>query len=195
MENYDHKKLLSPLGFTDEGFEPSLEKVVAGDTRVVTLEQFKITVNRCPELIRSTIIALRHKHDKLVSQAAVTRYLTRQGIQVIQKIHSIKSLKEKKKLAYENGDERARIILSGNIYDFGYRISLTNYRITIYAEEWVRAAITELACDIGTPQETIAIITLITGCLTSKTWIPARHLALMKEELIHFVAWVNGLAT
>ena len=154
----------------------------------------KITINRCPELIRSTISALRHKHEKLTSQAAVTRYLTRQGVQIIQRIPAIKVLKEKKKLAYENGDERDRIILSRNIYDFGCRISLTNYRITIYAESWARAAITELACDIGTQQETVAIITFIAGCLTSQTWIPARHLESMNDELIRFVEWVDGLA-
>ncbi len=195
MENSDHKRLLSPLGFTDEGFDPSLEKVVAGDTRVVTSEQFKITLNRCPELIRSTIIALRYKHEKLVSQAAVTRYLTRQGIQVIQKIPRIKVLKEKKKLAYEIGDERDRILLSRNMYDFGYRISLTSHRIGVYAEEWVRAAITELACDIGTSQETVAIMSLIAACVTSQTWIPARHLVPMKEELLHFLLWIDGLAS
>ena len=194
MENPDHKKLLSQLGFTEDGFEPCLEKAVSKDTRGADGEQLKITINRCPELIRSTIIALRHKHEKLNSQAAVTRYLTKQGIQVIQKIPGIKVLKEKKKLAYEHGNERDRILLSGNIYDFRHRISLTNHRITVYAEEWVRSAITELSCDIGTYQETIAIMTLIAACLTSKTWIPARHLAPIKEELLHFLEWIDGLA-
>lgn len=194
MKNCDYKKLLSPLGFTDDCFEPSLEEVIHRYNRVVEVEHLKLTINRCPELIRSTISALRHKHEKLTSQAAVTRYLTRQGVQIIQRIPAIKVLKEKKRLAYENGDERDRILLSRNMYDFGCRISLTNSRITIYAEDWARAAITELACDIGTHQETIAIITLIAGCLTSQTWIPARHLESMKEELIRFVEWVDGLA-
>ena len=194
MENPDHKKLLSPLGFADDGYEPSLEDSVRGDSRGADGVKLRVTINRCPELIRSTIIALRHKHERLTSQAAVTRYLARQGFQIIQRLSGIKVLKEKQKQAYEHGDERDRILQTKNIYDFGYRISMTSHRLTVYADDWVLSAITELSCDIGTYQETIAIMSLIAACSTSRTWIPARHLTPMMDELIHFAEWINGLA-
>jgi hypothetical protein len=70
---------------------------------------------------------------------------------------------------------------------------MTTNRITVYAAEWVAAGITELACDIGTSLETIAIMSLIAACSTSKEWIPDRHLRLMYNELIHFVIWIDHL--
>jgi hypothetical protein len=194
MENLDPKRLLSAIGFTEHSYDPSLEEFVQRAGVGVKCDQHKITVNRCPELIRSTVIALRHKHKKLTSQAAVTRCLTEQGIKILQKLPGIKGLKERKKQAYESGNERDRLILSKNIYDLGYRMSMTTQKITVYSEEWVCAAITELACDIGTSQETVAIMTLITGAVTSKEWIPDRHLRLMLCELICFATWVEGLS-
>ena len=194
MENLDPKELLSAIGFTEHGYDPSLEEFVRKVGAGVKADQHKITVNRCPELIRSTVIALRHKHNKLTSQAAVTRCLTQQGIKILQKLPGIKGLKERKKQAYESGSERDRLILSRNIYDFGYRISMTTQKITVYSEEWVCAAITELACDIGTSQETVVIMSLITGAVTSREWIPKRHLPVMFVELIYFATWVEGLS-
>lgn len=193
MENLDPTQLLSAIGFTEHGYTPSLEEFVQNAGGIKT-DQRKITVNRCPELIRSTIVALRHKHQKLTSQAAVTRYLTQQGIKIIQRIPGIQGLREKKKQAYEFGSERDRLVLSRHIYDFGYRISMTTQKITVYSEEWVCAAITELACDIGTSQETVTVMTLITGAVTSNNWIPKRYINLMLCELIYFATWVEGLS-
>jgi len=65
----------------------------------------------------------------------------------------------------------------------------------VYAEEWVVcAAITELASDIGTAQETINTMTLIAASATSKKWIPARRSCLTPgrrtKEQIHRLAYV-----
>lgn len=195
MEKDDPIRLLFAIGFTEGGYEPSLENFIENNFLGPKDEKFKITINRCPELVRSTILALRHKHKKFVSQAAVTRFLTKQGVKILQRIGGIQILKELRKEAYEEGDERDRLVLSRHSYDFRYRVSLTTQRITVYAEEWVYGAITELACDIGTFQETITIMSLIAASATSQKWIPSRHLCRMQEELIHFVQWVDELAS
>jgi hypothetical protein len=193
MENIDPKRLLSPLGFTEHGYTPSLEEFVqnAGGPKP---EQRKITINRCPELTRSTIVYLRHKHHLLTSQAAVTRYLTQQGIKIIQKIPGIQGLREKKRQAYEFGTERDRLLLSRHNYDSKYWISTTFHKVTVYSDDWVCAAITELACDIGTSQETIAIIALIAGAVTSMSWIPENKRCLMFGEFIIFLSWIEEIS-
>lgn len=193
-ENPDNVLILLQLGFTIEGYEPSLEDFVRGAGKRVKAEQLKITVNRCPELLCSTLIALRHKHQNITTQAAVSRYLTQQGVPILQRLTGIKALKEKRVQSYEVGDERDRVVLSHKTYDFGHRLSLTMHKITVYAEEWVGAAISELACDIGTSQETVAIMALVAGAATSDKWIPERHLLLITRELVNFAVWVDGLA-
>jgi hypothetical protein len=194
-ENPDHVRILLPLGFTiEEGYEPSLEDLVCEAGKRLKAEQLKITVNRCPELLSSTLIALRRKHQNITTQAAVSRYLTRQGVPILQRLRGIKALKEKRAQSYEVGDERDRVVLSHKTYDFCHRLSLTTRKITVYTEEWVGSAISELACDIGTSQETVAIMALVAGAATSVKWIPARHLALIIQELVNFALWVDSLA-
>lgn len=195
MKTLDCNDALYPaLKVSESGqFVLSLEDYVSCE-RYMRDEQIKFTVNRCPELVCSTVNYLRNKDDALRSKAAVTRYLTAYGVQVIQRIPSIKDIKAKKRSAYECGTERDRLMMSENVYDFSRRISIAYKRMTVYAPRTFGAAMDELATDIGTSVETVVKMSLIAAISFSDRWVPEHHRKLMSEEFFRFIEWVEELA-
>jgi hypothetical protein len=188
------------LGFSlfDLSYQPSLEETVSsvlnpkGES---TDDQMRFTVNHSPELVSSTIYHLRGKHEKIPTQAAAQRILTRQGIIILQRISGLKEIIRKRKLIYEYGDEMDRLQLqSFSRYELGYHLSLTKVRQTVYTFRWVGSKIVEMASDLVLPQEIIVIQTLIGGMATSGKWIPSRHWKVMFDEMIRFATWVDELS-
>jgi len=157
-----------------------------------TDNQMRFTVNHCPELVSSTVWSLRGKHEKVPTQAAAQRFLSRNGVIILERVPGIKEITRKRKLAYEIGDEADRLRFRNvSPYDLRYHLSLTYFRMTVYTFQWVGSKIVEMASDLGLPQEIIVIQALIAGMTTSEKWIPLRHRNLMFEEMIRFATWVN----
>ena len=183
------------LGISPDGsFHPSLEERVCSDVER-TENQKRFTLNRCPELVSSTILYLRGKHEKIQTQAAVQRLVSKAGVIVLQRDPALKKIVEKRKVVYETGDERDRLRFRNiSSYNLRSRLSIAEVKNTIYTSQWVGSKIVELASDLALPQETIVIEALIAGLVTSEKWVPSRHTTVMFNEMIRFVNWVNELS-
>ncbi len=205
-ETYDFS-LYDELGFFSDGpYRPSLEETVRswglppkmsteGMVREIaesTDDQMRFTANHCPELVSSTIWNLRGKHKNIPTQAAAQRFVSRAGVIILERISGLKTITDKKRLAYETGEEKDRLRFRNfPPYYLGHRLSLTDFRVTCYTFQWVGSKIVEVASDLGLSQELIVTEALISGMTTSEEWIPARHRDVMFDEMIRFAAWVN----
>jgi hypothetical protein len=181
----------------DLSYHPSFEEDVSSERfpeYSQGKEQSRFTVNRCPELIGSTIWYLKSKHKNLQSgQAVVQRYLTQAGVIILEKIPGLKVVRDTKRNIYDCGDERDRLESSKHSYNYGYRISLTSRRMTIYCFEWTASKISELASDLDLHQETMVIASLIAGLLTIERWIPVEKRNLFFDETIRFCESVGRM--
>lgn len=193
--------LYDELGFSlsDCSYHPSLEETVSSWGLKPNVErtddQMRFTVNHCPELVSSMVWSLRGKHKGISTQAAAQRFLSRNGVIILERISGIKEINRKRKLAIENGDEMDRLRFRNcSPYDLQYRLSLTHFRMTVYTFQWVGSKIVEITSDLGLSQEIIVIEALIAGMTTSEKWIPFRHQNLMFDEMIRFATWVNELS-
>jgi hypothetical protein len=164
------------------------EEVEAGDAweRKQPNWTLRVPINRCPQLVKETVWWLKRKHGRLTTGASVTRYVTRAGIKVIQQMEEIKSLREKHRHAYLEGDELARMRYLGHRYDFGHRISYQNVYLSCWAFNWVDGVVSDIADDLGLPASTMAVIALIAGLAQSVDWVPERHRQVFEQETIHF---------
>jgi hypothetical protein len=186
------------LGFHDDfHYEPSLESQISSwrkeseDLNSGTDDRF--TINRCPEAVRATIYHLRGKHQLLPTQTWVEKFCTRSGIIILEKLPSLKIFRERRRLLYESGEERDRVLMNQHHdYPIRYRISMTESRLTCYVFRWVFSKITELASDLLLPKETITILSLVAGMSSSEgKWIPRRYRDLFLNELIRFIEWTE----
>ncbi|MGD0916946.1 MAG: hypothetical protein ABSB22_10855 [Thermodesulfobacteriota bacterium] len=153
----------------------------------------RFTVNKLPELISSLIWHMKNRHEKLTSQAAVERFLTRAGVLILERIPALKQLNAKRRIVLESGTEQEWFALIERNYSFGYRISIKTLSKTIYAFEWVSSKITEIAADLGINQEVVVTASLVAGLSTSAKWVPSHYSDLMMDETMRFVTWVQGL--
>jgi hypothetical protein len=191
------KNLFGALGFDDDlHYTPSLESQVSTWTkpRDESGDDIRFTVNVFPELVRSTVLYLRGKHENLPTQSAVQRFLLRAGITILEKIPSLKKYIDNRRFAYESGIEKDRVALEDHHYSIKHRISLTHYRTTVCAWRWVGSKIIEIASDLNLPHETLVVECLIAGTTTSEQWVPSKHRDLMLDEMIRFITWVEGEA-
>lgn len=186
------------LGFHDDfRYEPSLESQISSwtkgseDSNLGTDDRF--TINRCPEAVRATIYHLRGKHELLPTQSWVEKFCTRSGIIILEKLPNLKMFKERRRLLYESGEERDRVLMNQrHDYPIRYRVSMTESRMTCYVFRWVFSKIIELASDLLLPKETVVIECLIAGMSSSEgKWIPKRYRDLFLDELIRFVEWTE----
>ena len=157
-------------------------------------DKTRFTVNRLPELVSSLVWHLKNRHERLTSQAAVERFLTRAGVLILERIPALKELNVRRRMALESGTEQDRLAFIDRHYSFGYRISIKTLSKTIYAFDWVSSTICEIASDLGICQEIVVIASLVAGLSTSSEWVPARHSDLMMDETIRFADWVQSLA-
>jgi hypothetical protein len=194
--------LYSDLGYStlDGSYKPSLEEQVTSFSGPTDNTQYyskddktRFTVNRLPELVSSLIWNLKNKHERLSSQAAVERFLTRAGVLILERMPALKQLNTKRRAVLEDGTEQERLAFIERHYSFGYRISIKTLQKTIYSYEWISSAITEMSSDLGINQEVIVTASLIAGLSTSAKWVPSRHSDLMMDETMRFVEWVQGL--
>jgi hypothetical protein len=156
-------------------------------------EKVRITVNRCEELICFSIGMLVHRHSQFTSQAAVMRFLTAFGISKIQKLKGIKEQKKLKEKLWEVEDEKKRLLAQRRLYDFNFRISYTNKKLTVCCCEWVSAQIRDISFALGLPLETITKLSLIFALSYSEKLIPSKHVQTMKKEVEKFKEFVRKL--
>lgn len=191
------KNLSGALGFDDDShYEPSLESQVSTWTepRDQSGDDLRFTVNLLPELVRSTVLHLRGKHENVPTQSAVQRFLLRSGITILEKIPSLKKVNDKRRDAYESGTEKDRVALEDHHYSIKHRISLTHYRTTACAWRWVGSKMIEISSDLNLPHEIVVVECLIAGIATSERWVPRTYRDLMLDELMRFVTWVEDEA-
>jgi hypothetical protein len=164
------------------------EEVEAGDAweQKESNWTLRVSINRCPQLVKETLWWLKRKHSRLTTGASVTRYVTRAGIKVIQQMEEIKELREKHRQAYLVGDELTRMRYLDHRYDFGHRISHQNVYLSCWVFNWVDGAISDIADDVGLPASTMAVIALIAGLAQSVDWVPERHRQVFERETIYF---------
>ena len=188
------KNLYGALGFDDDfHYEPSLESQVSTWTkpRDESGDDLRFTVNLYPELLRSTVLYLRGKHENLPTQSAVQRFLTEAGIIILEKILSLKKLNDKRRDAYKSGTEEDRVALGDHYYSIKHRISMTHSRTTVCAWRWVGSKMIEISSDLILPHEIVVVESLIAGITTSGRWVPRKYRDLMFDEIIRFVTWVE----
>ncbi|MCP4610025.1 MAG: hypothetical protein GY845_15060 [Planctomycetes bacterium] len=167
----------------------SLEADVdAGDTWERDQRSFsaRVSINSCPQMIRESVLWLKKKHKDLNSSSSVTRYATRNGITVIQRIPEIKTIRVERRKAYEAEDRLRLMNFSGHTYDFGHRLSVNNVALKCSVFTWVDGAIVDIADDLGLPASTIALLALVAGLAQSVNWIPRNHKAPMIAEINRF---------
>jgi hypothetical protein len=189
------------LGYStlDGSYRQSLEEQVISFSGPTDNPQYskddkmRFTVNKLPELISSLIWHMKNRHEKLTSQAAVERFLTRAGVLILERIPALKQLNAKRRIVLESGTEQEWFALIERNYSFGYRISIKTLSKTIYAFEWVSSKITEIAADLGINQEVVVTASLVAGLSTSAKWVPSHYSDLMMDETMRFVTWVQGL--
>lgn len=194
--------LYAKLGYSvvELSYENSLESQVSKwekseQARNEKDDYVKFTVTALPELIRSTLHYLRQKHENLSSQAWVSRFLTKAGVIVLEKIPGLKTIRDRRRQLYEVGDEQRRLaVLAECQYSIKYFVSMTDFRATIYTFAWVGSKINDLAADLSLPQQTLVTEALIAGMSTSEKWIPERYQIKALDEVVRFANWVDQIS-
>ncbi|GAG03592.1 unnamed protein product, partial [marine sediment metagenome] len=153
------------------------DEVEAGDSWERSQDDWKsrLSINSSPLLVVDTARYLAPQHKRLRRLAAVTRFTTRNGIEVIRDIEHVKDIRRMRRKAYEDGDTLAMIEASELSYDFGHRISYKTVGLNCWCFTWVEANICEIAHDLGLPASTVGLIALMAGFAQSVDWIPLRH--------------------
>ncbi len=167
----------------------SLEADVdAGDTWERSQKKLaeRISINNCPQMLKESLWFLKRKQKSINNLSSVTRYVTRNGLAVVQRMPEIKTIRTERKKLYEAGDEFHLMKFSDYHYDFGHRLSVNNVALKCSLFTWVDGAIVDIADDLGLPASTIALLALVAGLAQSVNWIPRNHKSPMINEINRF---------
>lgn len=152
----------------------------------------RTTINACPELVASTIVFLKTKDRNLRTAAAVTRYATRAGIKVLEKVKPIQLLKQRRREAYLNRDELGRQRFIGHRFDFAHHLSQMKVHQICWSFRWVEGAISDMATEMGLPASTIAVLALCAGFGQSIEWVPGGYRDKFVGEVRRFQDYLLG---
>lgn len=186
--------------FSSNGYDeskdspPSLEDIVTWDLSREEIEKSqRVSIRRVPEIIKSTSLFLKKKHENLYSLSQVTRYGTKLGAMVLQKAIPSKEIRSHWKKAYINGDAMKRMKLCSTvIYDFGFRLGLPLPQITTcYVFRWTAGLIDDFSQSLGLSASAITILMLLAGFSRSENWIPPEYKDLFTQEIKHFEGWIS----
>ena len=198
-KRYDESKLDS--GFITSGEEggsekalPTLEDAVRRGISKQEIEaSHRISIKKVPEIVKSTALYLKHRHEYLYSLSQVMRHASRLGATVLQRAVPSKEIRTHWKRAYLNGDEMKRIKLCSTVtYDFKFRMGLPLPQpMTCYVLQWTAGVIDDLGQDLGISASTIAILMLVAGFGRSETWVPREYRNKLLQEIGFFQSWIS----
>jgi len=178
--------------------EPSLEEDIRqGDEREREDAKNKniplyhsVKLRNCPVLIVENLQHLRG-HYGVSSIASASRFASRCGVRVLQRIEALKELRDIRAQAYEQGDELvlgAFQNLRHKPFQFpGYATS----EVTCYVFHWVAGGIADLAVDTGLPASTILTLALAAGLSQSTDVIAEQYLARFARHVVDFASYLE----
>lgn len=150
----------------------------------------RIDLHTCPELVKSSILFLRKKHERLTNISSVCRYTSKCGYLRIQDIDGLKAIEQGFKKAYVEGTELERAAYMDQVYRFEQRLGIGRYRITTRFFEWVHGGVSDLSNTLGLEQTTLTTIALVFGLASSSKWIPSNRRIVFENEAEKFKEWV-----
>ena len=178
--------------FGEIEFKKTLEEIVKRDHD--NDESDRISISRCPELIKSTIWFLKSKEEHLRAEAKTTRCLTKAGLQIVQNIPFLASIREQRRRVHLEGNDLERLYWMNQDYRISNKLSLCGVRTTCYLFKKVLGALCNLASDLGIPVSTVVTLALLAGMATSERWVPKRDKDRALAEIKKFVEWVKKRA-
>lgn len=189
------KKLKLRYNFEEE---PSLEDIVEqGEGKRDKTPEGKIcriNIPTCPELVKSSLLYLRRKHERIKTLSSVCRYVTKRGFMDIEGIESLAKIEKAMKTSYVEGSELDRLAFTGQSYSFNHRLGFTKHPLSCYLFEWVHAGIVDTANTLGLKVTTVTALALIFGLARSCRWIPEPHSQKMQQEAERFKEWIEKRA-
>jgi hypothetical protein len=157
-------------------------------------ELARITINRCPESIKSTLWFLKSKDKNLRTEAKTSRCLAKAGLQILQDIPVLDSIREQRKRVYLEGSDLDRLYWMNRDFRISSRLLICSTRISCYLYEKVLGALSNLASDLGIPVSTVVTISLLAGMAISETWVPTRDKDKALTEIRRFNDWIKKRA-
>ena len=192
------KKFIKPA-FSESDYRdddwPSLEQIIEeGETpRDAGNEKggdYRIKVSS-PELPKSLLLYLLHKHRRLTGVSANSRFVSKAGFIPFEKIDGLKTVEENFKRAVELGSERDRLAFLNEPYVLGQKLGISRHQITLRFYQWVHGGIVKWSHILGLPTTTVAIVVLTFGFASSTDLVPVKHRETFKSEAERFTSWVK----
>ncbi|MGI9861784.1 hypothetical protein SDD30_10435 [Moorella naiadis] len=146
----------------------------------------RVGVKSCPVLLHAILWDLRGKASALTTMAAVTRFVGRCGIRVIQKLPAIHRLERDRKKAFKAVDELALLKFSRGHYDFGFRLGINTVYLNTSFFQWVHAKTCDLLPIMGLDLSTLAMVVLVHGLAQDEGWLPKMYFDKICQEIDHF---------
>jgi len=196
-ENKNVKRKVKPI-FNSEFFEdgPSLEDIVEqGEGERDRTPEGKIchiNIPACPELVKSSLLYLRRKHERIKNLSSVCRYVIKRGFMDIESIECLGIIEKAMKTSYVEGNELDRLNFTGQSYSFNNRLGFTKHSLSCYLFEWTHAGIIDTAQTLGLKATTVTTLALAFGLARSCRWIPEPHRQKMQQEAEKFQEWVES---
>jgi hypothetical protein len=192
MKNNNESLEVKNILFGEIEFKKTLEEIVKSDRD--NDESERISISRCPALIKSTFWFLKSKDEHLRTEAKTTRCLTKAGLQILQNIPGLSSIREQRRRVHLEGNDLERLYWMNQDYSISNRLLVCGVKSTCYLFKRVLGALSNIASDLGIPTSTVVTLTLLAGMGTSEKWVPKRDKDRALAEIKRFVEWVKKRA-
>ena len=189
MKGTNKSLVVKNILFEEIEYQKTLEEIVQWNRD--DDESGRISISRCPELIKSTVWFLKSKDENLRTEAKTTRCLTKAGLQILQSIPGLPSIKEQRRRIYLAGNDLERLLFMNQDFSINNRLLICAVKSTCYLFQRVLGALSNIASDLGIPASTVVTLALLAGMVTSEKWVPTRDKGRALEEVQRFVEWVK----
>jgi len=148
-------------------------------------------LRRCPVLVFENLHHLRGKHPRLTSVSAVSRYVSRCGASVLQRIEGLRDLRELRKRAYGAGDEVTLSAFSSLDHIPPGLLGLAQVQLTVRTYHTVSTRLQDRSIDVGLPFSTTLILALCAGLAQSVEYVAPRYVELFAKHVIDFARYIE----
>jgi len=137
--------------------------------------QMPVSIAGCPGYVDGTLRYLKHEHWRLGSIGSVSRYVTRTGLHVVQRIEALQVLRQQWREAFLGKDDHALwSFFNQEYHGFGTR---DQYKVHLKASMFTRvhSRVCDIAKELGLPKSAIGLACLVAGIAQSNDWVPGKH--------------------
>lgn len=130
----------------------------------------------------------------LSTVSAASRFASRAGVKVLQRIEAMDSLNNAWRKAYIERNEFAQGIFANQVWGGFRRLSAqaTYFRSSHFT--WVAGVISNLALITGLPTSTIALAALVVGLAQSAEWLPEPYIQDFGLAILEFCRFLEEQA-